>query len=160
MRARLFERQSSKRTTHSTASQTIGTVQSGLRQVETNRSSSSGIKPRVFVRTDTEALTGATGTGSKPRPQFTVDGHRIRRPDGSDDLTLLPGINNDIAGAFSKNGVMEFEQIALWTQREVAHYAERVGVNIKSAEQYNWPRAASQILAGSYRKSGQEIGNP
>ena len=89
-----------------------------------------------------------------------MDGHRIRRPDGSDDLTLLPGINYDIAGAFSKNGVAEFEQIALWTQREVAHYAERVGVPVQSAEQYDWPRTARQILAGTYRKDGQEIGNP
>ena len=160
LRARLFERQNRKQSSHSTASQTIGTVQSGLHQVETNRSSGSGIKPRVFVRADTEALTGATGVGSKSRPQFTLDGHRIRRPDGSDDLTLLPGINYDIAGAFSKNGVAEFEQIALWTQREVAHYAERVGVPVQSAEQYDWPRTARQILAGTYRKDGQEIGNP
>ncbi len=163
LKARLYERDDSKRT--STPSPTSTRASSTLQQVETNSERApvaTGAKPRVFVRadTDTEALTGATNyAAAVQRPQFTKDGHQVRRADGSDELTLLPGVTQTIAGAFSRNGVTDFEQIALWTDREVAHYAERVGVSVQRAAQYNWPRAARNILNGTYSKNGQEIGN-
>lgn len=153
LRARLFEREN--RTTGSSKAQ----VQSGLRQVETRQTSSS--KPRVFVRseTDTETLTGATGYQSSARPQFTADGHRTQGPDGTDNLSLLPGITSTIAGALSRHGITAFEQVANWGDREVAHYAERVGVPVQRANQFNWPKAASSILNGTFRTDSQEIGN-
>ena len=51
----------------------------------------------------------------------------------------------------SKNDVREFEQVALWTQREVAHYADRLGISAAKAEALQWPNAAREILAGRYR---------
>ena len=111
------------------------------------------------MRPDTEALTGATGYHQSQNPRFTLDGHRLTLPDGKADLSLLPGVNKTIASALSRHGVTDFEQIALWSQREVAHYAERAGVNVQRAEQYNWPGAARSILNGNYRKDGQGIGN-
>ena len=155
LRARLYERDSATTTTHT------GTA-SGLTQIETNQSrpSTTTEKPRVYVRSDTDSLTGTSSyEASAQRPQFTADGHRIRRLDGSDDLTLLQGVNQTIAGAFSRHGIADFEQVSLWTDREVKHYAERVGVSPQRAKQYNWPQAARKILAGSYRKDGHEIGN-
>ena len=115
----------------------------------------------MFVRSDsdTEALTGASGYQSSQRSPYTLDGHRVRRADGSDDLTLLPGVTQTIAGALNRNGVTAFDQIANWGDREVTHYAERIGVSVQRAKQYQWPRASTSILNGTYRKDGQEIGN-
>jgi len=165
LRARLYERDNNVSTSVGLTGNAGGNVyhhttdNSGLQQVETRQSAAT--KPRVFVRpdSDTEALTGATGYQSAQRAQFTLDGHRIRRPDGSDDLSLLPGVTQTIAGAFSRHGVTAFEQIVNWNDREVAHYAERVGVSVQRAQQYNWPKASASILNGTYRKDGQEIGN-
>ena len=167
LRARLHERDNSIRpstqvttnasytsgTTHST------TATSGLQQVETRQSADT--KPRVFVRSDadTEALTGATGYHSSQRAQYTSDGHRIHRPDGSDDLTLLPGVTQTIAGALNRNGITTFDQISNWGEREVTHYAERIGVSVQRARKYQWSKASTSILNGTYRKDGQEIGN-
>ena len=149
LRARLYERDNSVATA----------AHSGLQQVETRQTGATASnKPRVFVRSDAEQLAGTSGLQST-RPQFTLDGHRVRRPDGSDDLSLLPGTTQSIVSAFGRNGINDFEQIALWTEREVTHYAERVGISAQQALQYNWPQAAKSILAGSYRKDGQEIGN-
>jgi len=167
LRARLFERDSSI----SSTSKAQAKIQAGLQQVETlqsgdrttgqTSSKSSVDKPRVFVRSDadTEALTGATGYQSAQRPQLTVDGHRIHRADGGAELTLLPGITPTIASALNKYGINAFEQIAHWGDREIAHYAEKVGVPVKRARQYNWPRAANSILSGTYRKDSQKIDN-
>ena len=113
----------------------------------------------MFVRSDAEELAGTSNFQAAQRPQFTLDGHRVRRPDGSDDLSLLPGITPNLVGTLGRNGVSDFEQIALWTDREVTHYAERIGLSTQLALQYNWPQAAKNILNGSYRKDGQEIGN-
>jgi len=107
---------------------------------------------------DTEALTGATGYQTQQqRPRQTADGYRIQNPDGTDDLSLLPGVNYKIAGALSKYGITTFEQVASWGDREIAHYAERVGLPVQSARQYNWSMAAKSILNGTYIKAGQEI---
>ncbi len=148
LRARIFEHDNQTRTTTSAQS------------AEATRTTATVDKPRVYVRADgdTEALTGATGyQPSVKRPEFTLDGHKVRRPDGSDDLTLLQGVTQTIAGAFSRHGVTDFEQIGLWSDREVAHYAERVGVSVQRAQQYNWPNAARSIIKGSYRKDGQGV---
>jgi len=120
-------------------------------------------KPRVFVRPDTETLAGVSvgatggpaGNMSTNRPATTLDGKRIARADGSDDLSILPGVTQTIAGAFARNNVSEFEQIAQWSEREVAHYAERCGVSVQRAKKYNWPKAAKQILSGNYRSDRQ-----
>lgn len=118
-------------------------------------------KPRVFVRPDTtisnaEALTGskAYDTGPAPtRAAYTRDGYKLQRPDGKDDLTLLPGISSRIQQELNKSGVTDFEQISLWDKREIAHFSERAGVATGDAEGYDWPKLARQILAGSYRRS-------
>jgi len=166
LRARLHERDYSRSTTHTPATNTDqsgsaarATAGSNLQQVETRQSTAA--KPRVFVRsdTDTETLTGATGYHSSQRAQYTQDGHRVHRPDGSDDLTLLPGVTQTIASAFNRNGVTTFDQIANWGEREVAHYAERIGVSVQRANNYQWPKASTSILNGTFRKDGQEIGN-
>jgi len=168
LRARLHELDNSARTlttadtghtTSVTHSATQTTATSGLQQVETRQTAAS--KPRVFVRpdSDAEALTGATGYHSSQRAQYTLDGHRVRRSDGVDDLTLLPGVTQTIASAFNRNGVTAFDQIANWGDREITHYAERIGVSVQRAKQYQWPRASTSILNGTYRKDGQEIGN-
>lgn len=126
------------------------------RQMDTNA------KPRVFVRPDTEALAGVSvgGTGggyqSGNKPTTTLDGKRVKRADGNDDLSILPGVTHTIAGAFARNNVVEFEQIAQWSEREVAHYAERCGVSVQRAKKYNWPKAARQILSGNYRTDTQK----
>ena len=160
LRARLHERDNTTpATTYSTTASTTTAATSSLQQVETRPSTAS--KPRVFVRSDsdTEALTGASGYQSSQRSPYTLDGHRVRRADGSDDLTLLPGVTQTIAGALNRNGVTAFDQIANWGDREVTHYAERIGVSVQRAKQYQWPRASTSILNGTYRKDGQEIGN-
>ncbi len=119
----------------------------------------SATKPRVFVRqkstvSDTEALTGATAYNtSATRAAYTRDGYKIQRLDGGDDLTLLPGINARAQQELNNNGVSDFEQIALWGKREIAHFSERAGISIRDAENYNWPKLASQILEGNFRKS-------
>gem|GEM_PF-4693944 len=153
LRARLFQRDN---TTGTRGRETQ--IQAGLKQPETHQTTSS--KPRVFVRpdADTEALTGATGYQTQQqRPRQTADGYRIQNPDGTDDLSLLPGVNYKIAGALSKYGITTFEQVASWGDREIAHYAERVGLPVQSARQYNWSMAAKSILNGTYIKAGQEI---
>ena len=150
LRARLYERDSKI------------TAAGKLQQVETRHTTTgttASSKPRVFVRSDAEELAGTSNFQAAQRPQFTLDGHRVRRPDGSDDLSLLPGITPNLVGTLGRNGVSDFEQIALWTDREVTHYAERIGLSTQLALQYNWPQAAKNILNGSYRKDGQEIGN-
>jgi predicted flap endonuclease-1-like 5' DNA nuclease len=88
---------------------------------------------------------------SKPaqRALYTRDGYRLKRPDGSDDLALLPGFTDDIADKLRSNSVNEFEQVALWTQREISHFADRLGINATTAGAL--PNAAKEILAGKFR---------
>lgn len=150
LRARLFERDNGQSTSPA------ATKQAGLQQIETRNTSAT--KPRVFVRSDgdTETLTGAMDYQTASRPKFTSDGHRIRRADGSDDLSLLPGITDSVAGALSRLGIDAFEQIANWGDREVAHYAERVGIPVQRARQYNWPNAATKVLNGTYNTDDQK----
>ena len=95
--------------------------------------------------------TSADRTTATRRALYTGDGYRLKRPDGLDDLALLPGFSNDLADSLRKNDVREFEQVALWTQREVAHYADRLGISAAKAEALQWPNAAREILAGRYR---------
>ena len=85
------------------------------------------------------------------RALYTGDGYRLKRPDGLDDLALLPGCSNDLADSLRKNDVREFEQVALWTQREVAHFADRLDMGAAKAKASQWPQAAKEILAGRYR---------
>ncbi len=116
-------------------------------------------KPRVFLRPDnkqtsTESLTGVAGNyQARSKATYTKDGYRIKRSDGHDDLTLLPGIGSRAEQELNKHGVTEFEQIALWGNREVLHFAERSGITTARAESYNWPKLASEILQGTYRKA-------
>ena len=116
-------------------------------------------KPRVFLRPDnkpasTESLTGVAGNyQSNSKATYTRDGYRIKRLDGHDDLTLLPGIGSKAEQELNKHGVTEFEQIALWGNREVMHFAERSGITVAKAEGYNWPKLAREILQGSYRRA-------
>ncbi|OED39467.1 hypothetical protein AB833_15290 [Chromatiales bacterium (ex Bugula neritina AB1)] len=110
-------------------------------------------KPRVFVRPGATASELAGTELIKPsRAQYTRDGYKLTSADGTDDLTLLPGIDKNSAYALSQNGIAEFEQIALWERREVAHFAERANVPAALAESYDWPGCARQILNGSYRR--------
>lgn len=90
-------------------------------------------------------------TDSKPaqRALYTRDGYRLKRTDGSDDLALLPGFTNDLADKLRSNSVNEFEQVALWTQREISHFADRLGINATTAGAL--PNAAKEILAGKFR---------
>ncbi len=99
----------------------------------------------------TNKASNAASGGSPQRALYTGDGYRLKRPDGIDDLALLPGFNNDLADALRKNDVREFEQVALWTQREVKHFADRLGISGAKAESLQWPHAAKEILAGRYR---------
>ncbi len=129
----------------------------------------SATKPRVFVRQDSTAdLVAGTSTAAPEAPAstksgslktgralYTRDGYKLKLPDGSDDLTLLPGIEPTAAQALKRNGVADFEQITLWTRREVVHYADRCGIPAGKAESYDWPNVARLIIQGSYRKTGK-----
>lgn len=114
-------------------------------------------KPRVFVRQEdkgvnaTESLTGVTSLNTTGRAAYTRDGYRLQRTDGSDNLTLLPGIDAKAERELNNNGVTDFEQISLWGRREIAHFSDRVGVAAAEADSYDWPKLAREIIAGSYR---------
>ncbi len=111
-------------------------------------------KPRVFVRPDSPATGNLTGTDSvhQRRAQYTRDGYKLTDADGRDDLTLLPGIDKSKAVVLQQAGITEFEKIALWGQREVVHFADRLNVSSKQADSYNWPHCARQMLDGSFRR--------
>jgi chromosome segregation ATPase len=133
------------------------TGQTNTAQAKTGTVASS--KPRVFLRPDnkpasTESLTGVAGNyQARGKATYTRDGYRIKRMDGHDDLTLLPGIGRKAEQELNKHGVTEFEQIALWGNREVMHFAERSGITVAKAESYNWPKLAREILQGTYRRA-------
>jgi chromosome segregation ATPase len=121
-------------------------------------SSRSETKPRVFVRADnpasTESLTGVSAAaGVQRKVAYTRDGYRIKHADGRDNLALLPGISGRAELELNKHGVTEFEQIVLWGNREVLHFAERSGIASSEAEGYNWPKLAREILQGTYRRA-------
>ena len=91
------------------------------------------------------------------RALYTRDGYRLKRTDGLDDLALLPGLSLDQADTLRKNKVSEFEQVALWSQREVAHFADHLGLTAAQAEGMQWPNAAKEILAGRYRVDASRV---
>ena len=124
---------------------------------ETTDNRTAAAKPRVFVRQNsdskvTESLTGVAANTSG-RAAYTRDGYKLKHTNGSDNLALLPGISARAEKELNANGVAEFEQIALWSSREISHFAERAGVSAAEAERYNWPALARQILDGTFRKS-------
>lgn len=130
-------------------------IQSTNQQPADNRTAAA--KPRVFVRQNsdsgvTESLTGVAAN-STGRAAYTRDGYKLKHSNGNDNLALLPGISARAEKELNTNGVAEFEQIALWSSREISHFAERAGVSAAEAERYNWPALARQILDGTYRKS-------
>ena len=124
---------------------------------DSSQSKTTATKPRVFVRQDngskaTEALTGVAANPTV-RATYTRDGYKLKHTNGNDNLALLPGISARAEKELNANGVAEFEQIALWSGREISHFAERAGVSAAEAERYNWPALARQILDGTFRKS-------
>ncbi len=94
-------------------------------------------KPRVFARQSDTFLSDSIGLSGNT----TSNG---------DDLTLLPGVDQGIATLLNQAGITEFQQIALWSKREISHYAEKVGLNPAQADNHEWPTVARQILDGSY----------
>jgi chromosome segregation ATPase/predicted flap endonuclease-1-like 5' DNA nuclease len=144
------------------ATRQVQTRQVETRQVETRPAKSKPTHQADNTTSTAENLAGtqmpsgqSTATDSQTttrrRALYTGDGYRLKRTDGTDDLALLPGFTNELADTLRKNKVTEFEQVALWTQREVAHFADRLGVGTAKAESLQWPNAAKEILAGRFR---------
>ncbi len=146
-------------TTSQTARTQPATAQPTSAAVQTGNGNVAASKPRVFLRPDskqagTESLTGVQGSlETTGKALYTRDGYRIKHMDGRDNLTLLPGIDTKAEQELNKHGVSDFEQIALWGNREVLHFAERSGITSSKAEGYNWPKLAKQILQGTYRRA-------
>ena len=138
----------------SIASPVQGAVQGAMNTSTGNKTTTSATanaENLAGTQMPAQPSTSADRTTATRRALYTGDGYRLKRPDGLDDLALLPGFSNDLADSLRKNDVREFEQVALWTQREVAHYADRLGISAAKAEALQWPNAAREILAGRYR---------
>ncbi len=93
-------------------------------------------KPRVFARQSDNFLRDSIGYG-------------LHSAGEGDDLTLLPGVDQRVEALLNQAGITEFQQIALWSKREISHYAEKVGLNPDNEDNHEWPTVARQILDGS-----------
>jgi len=124
-----------------------------------NDAASASTTAANLAGTQMPAQQSASRAGStiQRRALYTRDGYRLKRTDGLDDLALLPGLNLDLADTLRKNDVKEFEQVALWTQREVAHFADRLDIGTTQADALQWPEAAQEILAGRFRVDASRV---
>ena len=68
-----------------------------------------------------------------------------RRPLGSDDLTLIRGIQTREAVQLNRLGVYQLAQIALWERREVAAFADELGMAVSSLLDERWVEQANEL---------------
>lgn len=118
---------------------TIASAQAAAAKTAAARPAQSQTKPRVFVQQSATSLPDSIG-------YETPTAHNASLSAGRDNLTILPGIDRDIENRLNRAGVSEFQQIALWSKREIVHYAERVGLTPTDENTHKWPAAARQVL--------------
>lgn len=94
-----------------------------------------GKSARIFERTDARAK----------RLNAAFKG--FKRPKGEpDDLTRIKGVNAEMAGRLNGLGVIKFEQIANFSDDDIANVDETLGLDGR-IEKDDWVRQAQELLA-------------
>ena len=110
--------------------------------------------PRQADQCEFQGIKTMSGPGASPVLDQISHGYRIdrryglvfdRRPLGSDDLTLIRGIQTREAVQLNRLGVYQLAQIALWERREVAAFADELGMAVSSLLDECWVEQANEL---------------
>lgn len=110
--------------------------------------------PRQADQCEFQGIKTMSGPGASPVLDQISHGYRIdrryglvfdRRPLGSDDLTLIRGIQTREAVQLNRLGVYQLAQIALWERREVAAFADELGMAVSSLLDERWVEQANEL---------------
>lgn len=95
-----------------------------------------------------------SGPGVSPVLDQLSHGYRIDRkfglvfdqvPSGSDDLTLIRGIDTREAVQLNRLGVYQFAQVALWDRTEISAFADELGMGVSALLSEKWVEQAHQL---------------
>ncbi|MGB3120162.1 MAG: hypothetical protein WBE58_15180 [Verrucomicrobiales bacterium] len=76
------------------------------------------------------------------------------RPDVTDSLADISGIDDDLAAKLQESGVCRFQQVAHWSDDNVASFAEKLGIAKSRIEEEKWIPQARQLHRDTYSASG------
>lgn len=97
-----------------------------------------------------------TGSETSPLLDQLSHGYRIDRkfglvfdsaPLGSDDLTLIRGIDTREAVLLNRLGIYQLAQIALWERREIPAFADELGMTVSALLGEKWIEQARELCA-------------
>ena len=104
------------------------------------RGKSARIPERRDARAGSEAAASTAKTGTKSFKGFT-------KPKGEpDDLTQIKGVGEELVQRLEKIGVIRFEQIANWTDEDIANVDEVLSFKGR-IERENWVEQAKSLMA-------------
>lgn len=105
---------------------------------------------------DVESLVAKTGTREQDLERKLSEQERelatlresLAPPAGGDDLTRIRGIGPKYARLLGELGVTTFAQIAAWTDEELEHVAERLGIPVARIKKAGWVETAAKLASG------------
>ncbi|MDH5797735.1 MAG: NADH-quinone oxidoreductase subunit NuoE [Paracoccaceae bacterium] len=108
--------------------------------------SGKGGKRKAAAKKSTPKATKAKTTEAKAAKVKKPRALKTARKAGADDLTRINGIGPKLQGELNKHGIFHFDQIAKWTDAEVA-WADNELVSFKGrASRDNWVEQAKGLM--------------
>ena len=76
------------------------------------------------------------------------------RPEVTDSLADISGIDDDLAAKLQESGVCRFQQVAHWSDDNVTSFAEKLGIAKSRIEEEKWIPQARRLHRDTYSASG------
>ena len=121
--------------------------QRDIDELEARLASDQGPVEAPAPPTEDDAASAATdGSPSTPPQTGDVAPSPTTASAGDDDLRAIKGIGPKYDKLLKSHGIRRWEQIASWTEADIARVASELNINAKRIHRGNWVDKAQQLL--------------